>query len=158
MGNMTPFDRHLADLLFRLLFCLIFIGLGGEHLFKDDLIQKLMPGWIPAPKAISLLCGIVLLVGGGLIAIGYKLRFAAILLGSFLIVVTAIVHGPALAATPEFIEPESEWLWQILQGSNYVKNLCLLGVCLLLLHYKPGKWSLEDWLSRKSQNSIGERR
>ena len=147
---MKRLNRDLADLLFRLLFCLIFIGLGGEHVFKDDLIQKLMPDWVPVPKAISLLCGFILLIGGGLIAIGYKLRFAALLLGSFLIVVTALVHGPALTSTPDFIAPESEWLWQILQRSNYVKNLCLLGVCLLLFNYQPGRWSLESWLKRRN--------
>lgn len=149
MGKMKRIDRDLSDLLFRLLFCLIFIGLGGEHLFKDELIQKLIPQWMPFPQAISIACGLILLLGGGLIAAGYKLRFAAILLGTFLIVVTATVHGPALASAPNFISEDSEWLWQILQRSNYAKNLCLLGVCLLLLQYKPGRWSLEAWLERK---------
>jgi len=147
---MNRINRNVSDLLFRLLFCLIFIGLGGEHLVNDDLILKLMPEWAPFPQAISIACGCILLIGGGLIAIGYKLRFAAILLGSFLIVVTAIVHGPALSSTPDFIAPESEWLWQVLQRSNYVKNLCLLGVCILLVHYQPGKWSLEAWLKRRA--------
>jgi uncharacterized membrane protein YphA (DoxX/SURF4 family) len=146
---MKHIDRNFTDLIFRLLFCLIFIGLGGEHLIKDELLQKMMPEWIPYPKAISILCGCILLIGGSLIAIGYKLRHAAILLGTFLIVVTAIVHGPGISIVPQFISPESEWLWQVLQRSNYVKNLCLLGVCLLLIHYQPGKWSLEAWLKRK---------
>ena len=69
------------------------------------------------------------------------------MLGAFLIIVTAVVHGPALFSTPEFIDSESEWLWVILQRSNYVKNICLLGVCLLLINYAPGKWSLETWLN-----------
>jgi uncharacterized membrane protein YphA (DoxX/SURF4 family) len=148
---MKLIDRNFTDILFRLLFCLIFIGLGGEHLVNDDLIQKLMPDWMPIPHVISFLCGCILLIGGGLIAIGYKLRFAAILLGSFLVVVTAIVHGPGISTTPQFITPESELLWQVLQRSNYVKNLCLLGVCLLLIHYKPGKWSVEAWLEGRKR-------
>ena len=150
MGEkMTKAD--LSEFLFRILFCIIFIGLGGEHLVKDDLIQKLMPDWMPIPHVMSFLCGCILLISGGLIAIGYKLRFAAILLGSFLVVVTAIVHGPGISTTPQFITPESELLWQVLQRSNYVKNLCLLGVCLLLIHYKPGKWSVEAWLEGRKR-------
>ena len=126
-------NRDFADLVFRILFCLIFIALGGEHLFKDDLIQKLMPSWVPAPRLVSIACGLILLSGGGLIALGYQLRFAALMLGAFLIIVTAVVHGPALFSTPEFIDSESEWLWVILQRSNYVKNICLLGLTLLVV-------------------------
>lgn len=33
-------------------------------------------------------------------------------------------------------------MWDILQRSNFVKNLCLLGVCSNLLHHEPGKLSL----------------
>ena len=151
MGKMKRINPDFADLVFRILFCLIFIALGGEHIVKDDLIQRLMPAWVPWPKLVSILCGLILLLGGGLIALGYKLRFAALLLGSFLVVVTALVLGPALAATPDFITPENEWLWQILQRSNYVKNICLLGVCLLLIYYEPGKWSLQSWFKRRQE-------
>jgi len=152
MGKMNIINQDFADIAFRLLFCLIFIALGGEHLVKDDLIQRLMPAWVPSPKIASIASGLILLLGGGLIALGYKLRFAAILLGSFLVLVTAVVHGPAVLTTPAFIDPESEWLWVILQRSNYVKNICLLGVCLLLLNYTPGKWSLESWLQRRKRS------
>jgi NAD(P)-dependent dehydrogenase (short-subunit alcohol dehydrogenase family) len=31
-------------------------------------------------------------------------------------------------------------------GSNFVKNLCLLGVCFHLLHHQTGKLSLESYL------------
>ena len=148
-------SRDFSDLVFRILFCLIFIALGGEHLFNDNLLQRLMPGWVPAPRLASIMCGLVLLSGGGLIALGYQLRFAALMLGAFLIIVTTVVHGPALFSTPEFIEAESEWLWLILQRSNYVKNICLLGICLLLTNYTPGRWSLENRLNRRG---IGRRK
>ena len=36
-------SSDLSDLLFPALFCLIFIGLGGEHMVADELIQQLMP-------------------------------------------------------------------------------------------------------------------
>ena len=55
-----------------------------------------MPAWMPLPKLVSILVGIVLSVGGICIVLGWQLRFAAVLLGSFVIVVTMVVHIPAL--------------------------------------------------------------
>ena len=40
-------DRDVRDCIFRALFALIFVGLGFEHLFSDDLLQDLMPSWMP---------------------------------------------------------------------------------------------------------------
>jgi hypothetical protein len=39
----TLVNHDVSELLFRLLFSSIFVVLGAEHLFNDDLIQKLMP-------------------------------------------------------------------------------------------------------------------
>ncbi|MDQ8204514.1 DoxX family protein [Pelagicoccus sp. SDUM812003] len=143
-------SKNVSDLCFRLLFCLIFLGLGAEHLFSDELIQKLMPQWIPAPRLVSIFTGLVLFAGGAMIALGYRLKWAAFLLGSFLVFVSILVHAPAMAS-PEAspLNPENKWIWDTLQRSNFVKNLCLLGVCLMLPHYQLGDWSLEAWLKRK---------
>lgn len=105
MRKVQLINQDFSDLLFGVLFCLTFIALGGEYLVKDDLIQKLMPSWFPLPKIVSIGCGLILLLGGGLIALGYNLRLAAILLGAFLLIVTTIVHGPAILSNPDFINP-----------------------------------------------------
>lgn len=145
-------SRDFSDIVFRLLFSLIFVGLGAEHLISDELIQKLMPLWMPSPRVVSLGCGIILFTGGGMIALGYRLKTAAIILGSFLIGVTAIVHAPALQGYQSpVVSPEDQWIWDTLQRSNFVKNLCLLGVCTMLIHYKPGKWSLERFLADRAK-------
>lgn len=142
--------KDFSDLVFRILFSLIFIGLGGEHILSDDLIQRLMPYWVPSPRAVSILCGLILISGGAMIAAGYRLKIAAITLGCFLVVVTALVHAPALAsATAPISDPADRWVWDTLQRSNFVKNLCLLGVCMMLPFYEMGKWSLDSYLARK---------
>ncbi|MBK1878854.1 DoxX family protein [Pelagicoccus mobilis] len=142
-------SRDFADLVFRLLFSLIFIGLGGEHLLSDELIQKLMPEWMPGPRFVSIFCGIILFTGGSMIAVGYRLKLAAILLGSFLVLVSAVVHAPALQGIASPVaDPRDQWLWETLQRSNFVKNLCLLGVCMMLPFYTPGRWSLERMLKK----------
>lgn len=135
-----------ADFLFRGLFCLIFVGLGGEHIFSDELIQHLMPYWIPYPRTVSIACGVWLFSWGMMIALGYKLKWAANALGLFLLVVTAGVHVPGVFHYPPELPETQHWMWDILQRTNLVKNMCLLGVCFHLLHHKPGKYSLEYYL------------
>ncbi|MCB0354277.1 MAG: DoxX family protein, partial [Bdellovibrionales bacterium] len=117
--------RDESEFLFRALFCLIFVGLGGEHIVSDQLIQKLMPHWVPYPRLVSILCGIWLVVWGGFILIGYRIRLAAFALGLFLVIVTAAVHVPGVMVEPQF-SPDVAWMWTVLQRSNLVKNLCLL--------------------------------
>ena len=138
--------KDLCDLLFRIFFSLIFLALGAEHILSDDLIRRLMPSWIPMPQVASILVGIVLSVGGVCIVLGWRLRFAAVLLGGFVIVVTMVVHIPAVFLEQEFVNVSNQWMWDILQRSNLAKNLCLLGVCILLWHHEPGKWSLQQRL------------
>ncbi len=138
----TPLARDLSDLAFRLLFSSIFLGLGAEHLVDDSLIRHLMPPWMPAQTLASRGSGVVLLVGGLLVALGWQLRAAAALLGAFLLVVTAAVHLPAVLGVVAAPEATTDWAWTILQRSNLVKNLCLLGVCVQLWWHVPGRFSL----------------
>ena len=66
----------------------------------------------------------------------------------FVVAVTALVHAPALLSYPPTLPEGCLWMWDILQRSNFVKNLCLLGVCFHLLHHEPGKLSLAAYLQR----------
>ena len=138
-------NESQADLIFRMLFSSIFLGLGMEHLFSDDLLQHLMPGWVFAPELASYISGVILLAGGSMILLGYHVRLGASILSVFLIVVTIAVHAPDILKKPD----DSNWMWIILQRSNFVKNVCLLGVCFKLFFYTPGNYSLEAWLKRR---------
>lgn len=144
-----PWNRDLQDLVFRGLFSAIFVGLGLEHIFSDALIQALMPAWVPVPRLTSILCGLILLSGGLSLLLGYAVRRGAQVLAVFLVVVTAAVHLPGLLLMPEEIPHEWTWLWVVFQRSNFVKNICLLGVCVHLTHHQPGQFSLESWLARR---------
>ena len=137
----------VTDLIFRVLFSLIFVGLGLEHFFSDELIQGMMPAWLGnAKRLVSILTGMILLVGGISILIGWKVHSAAVLLGSFLLLVTLTIHGPALLQHPSDMPAEWTWLWDVYQRSNFFKNLCLLGVCIYLTHHRLGRWSFDGSL------------
>lgn len=136
-------NYDVADLLFRILFSLIFIGLGLEHIFSDELIQNLMPDWLVDKRLVSVIAGVVLLTGGSSLLIGYRVPQAAVVLGVFLIVVTVVIHGPAMLHRPEGLPADWDWLWDVYQRSNFFKNLCLLGVCIYLTHHKVGCFSVD---------------
>ncbi|CAM2068975.1 DoxX family protein [Sulfidibacter corallicola] len=142
-------NYDITELIFRLLFSLIFLGLGAEHLFDDRLIQNLMPAWMEPRRLVSALAGLVLLAGGCSIALGYKTMQGALVLGAFLVVVTLTIHVPALWQAPESLSADWAWLWQVYQRSNLVKNLCLLGVCFHLINHRPGRYSLDEWLAAR---------
>lgn len=140
-------SRDQADLIFRALFCSIFVGLGGEHLFHDELIRRLMPDWMPEQRLISALCGVWLITWGGMLLVGWQVKLAAKALALFLVVVTLVVHAPGVMIRSANIPEADYWMWEILQRSNLVKNLCLLGVCLQLHFHTLGKYSLEAYLA-----------
>ena len=132
------------------MFCLIFIGPGGEHMAADDLIQHLMPAWTPLKRLVSIACGFWLLCWGGLILVGWNLRWTAAALGGFLILVTVLVHLSGMFSSPHGVAVGCQWMWDILQRSNLAKNLCLLGVCFHLLHHRLGKYSLQAVIVARS--------
>ena len=139
-----PFlDHDRTDLIFRVLFSSIFLALGLEHLFRDAIILEMMPDWLPLRRAISIGCGLWLLAGGGMLLLGWHTRRAAMMLGFFLVVVTAAIHGGSLTGLPAGLPADWGWLWQVYQRSNFVKNICLLGVCFHLLNHEPGRFSLD---------------
>ena len=70
-------------------------------------------------------------------------------MGALGAVVTLVVHVPGVLARPVFVESEALWLWDILQRTNLVKNICLLGVCFHFLHHRLGKYSLARYLENK---------
>ena len=142
-------NDDIGDLLFRVLFSSIFIGLGVEHIFSDHLIQTLIPAWMPHKRLMSIFCGSWLLIWGCFIMVGWRIRYAAVALGFFLAIVTVVIHLPGILTTPEGIPPEYIGFWVILQRSNLAKNLCLLGVCFHLLNHSVGIYSLEIHLARK---------
>lgn len=152
MAKELRITEDVADFLFRSLFCLIFVGLGAEHIVSDALIQKLMPAWVPFPRLVSLACGIWLFGWGLLIFLGWKVQWAARALGVFLIAVTIIVHAPGVVTYPEGLGGDCLWMWDILQRTNLVKNICLLGVCFHLLHHDVGRYSVEHFLQHHQRN------
>ena len=147
---MIKIDYDITDLLFRLLFSTIFLGLGMEHIFSDHLIQNMMPDWFVYKRLLSITAGIILLAGGTAVMLGFKPQIGATVLGIFLIVVTMTIHAPALVNYPPSLPQDWHWLWDVYQRSNFIKNLCLFGVCLHLINHKPGRYCIDEIILKRN--------
>ena len=147
---MIKINYDITDLLFRLLFSTIFLGLGMEHIFSDDLIQNMMPDWFVYKRLLSVSAGIILLAGGTSVMLGFKPLIGAMVLGVFLIIVTVTIHVPALVSYPPSLPEDWRWLWDVFQRSNFVKNLCLFGVCLHLINHKPGRYCIDQIILKRN--------
>ncbi len=101
----------LADVVFRVLFSLIFVGAGLRHLVRpDEIVVRLSEAPLAylatsiAPAGLLVVAaGVVLVLGGLGLMLGYKIRIAALALILVLVPITAVVDlGHADALGPLF--------------------------------------------------------
>ncbi len=124
----------LVLLLGRILFSLLFILSGINHFAQlDGMSQYAASAKVPAPKLAVLVTGIMLLLGGLSVLLGYQVRVGALLLFLFLVPAAFIMHrfwglsDPMMKAT---------------QMAHFLKNLALAGASLLIFFHGPGPLSL----------------
>jgi len=142
---------QLADLVFRVCFSLIFILLGGEHLFRDTLIQGMMPEGLPWKRAWSIATGLAILCGGGCIMLGLFTRIGATALLVFLVPVTIFVHFHQIGAYPETLPSSMHWLWNVYHQGSVLKNLALIGAAIHFAFDGAGPLSLDHVLFGKAE-------
>ncbi|MEZ4332132.1 MAG: DoxX family protein [Myxococcota bacterium] len=129
-----------SDVAFRLLFSLIFVVAGvGHFMQRDTMLARLdaaplghLARLLGPPEALMLASGVVLVLGGGALALGLATRIAAIALFATLVPITLTVH----VGDPDHIGP-------------LFKNVALLGGLLHFAVRGPGAGSL-DAIRRRS--------
>ena len=143
--------REMATLIFRIFFSLIFILLGGEHLFRDNLIQQMIPHWMGSPRVWSVLTGLMILAGGGSILFGAFTRLGAWMLITFLVPVTLLVHVTSIGHYPDGLDERFRWLWDVYHQGSLVKNLSLIGGAIYFAFHGAGKFSVDRWLEGRGR-------
>lgn len=121
-------------LLGRILFSLIFVGAGVSHFSPNTIAHGAAQG-IPFAMIAVPLSGVVLLLGGLSVALGYKAKWGAWLLVLFLVPVTLMAHN--------FWSIEDATLAQT-QQVMFMKNLSMLGAALLISYFGSGPLSLDE--------------
>ena len=119
----------------RILYALIFILSGVGHFAAlEATSQYAGSAGVPMPEVAAIVSGIMILLGGLSIALGYKVKWGAILLVAFLIPAAFMMHNfwsiddPMMAQT---------------QMAMFMKNIALAGAALFMMYFGSGPFSLE---------------
>jgi len=118
----------------RVLFAMIFITAAPRH-FTHEGIQHAADLGVPVAKLLVPVSGMMALIGGLSVALGWKTRWGAWLLAAFLIPVTAMMHAFWRQTEPAAFH---------IQQAMFMKNLSMLGAAFLLTQFGAGRISIDD--------------
>lgn len=116
----------------RVLFALIFVMAGFNHFASQSIAYADSKG-VPLASIPVPLSGVIALLGGLSILLGYRARIGAWLIVLFLIGVTPMHKFWGI----------SDPMMQQMQMVMFMKNLAMLGGALLITQLGSGPWSLD---------------
>jgi putative oxidoreductase len=129
-----------TTLVGRILYSLLFVMSVPGH-FKSDTIAYAASAGVPLANLAVPASGILALLGGLSILLGYKARWGGIALVAFLAPVTVMMHNFWAVTDP---------MMHQMQMINFMKNLGLIGGALMFVVHGAGAYSLDAWLERRS--------
>lgn len=123
------------SLVGRIFLAAIFIILGFAKISSFAVMSDFAAANnVPFPDLAIVVAIVIELVGGLMIALGWKTKLASLVVFLFLIPVTYYFHT-------NFLDP--------MQMTMFLKNLSIMGGMLLLAAYGPGKYSLDEMMMKK---------
>lgn len=120
-------------LLGRIFYSSIFIMANLFH-FSGQAVAHAAAEGVPMAGVLVPLSGIIGLVGGFSILLGYKAKWGAWLLVLFLVPITLMMHKFWAVA-----DPQAAMMQQVM----FMKNVSMLGAALLIAHFGAGPLSLD---------------
>lgn len=122
---------HLAG---RILFALIFVMSGVNHLTQRQAMTEYARNRnLPAPGASVVLSGMVILVAGVAIMLGWHRFIAAGLLFLFLLATAVLMH-------PFWKEEDPQA--KMNEMTHFLKDVALAGAALLVAYYAGQPWPM----------------
>ncbi len=122
-------------LIARILYSMIFIIFGLFHFTNlQGMSQYAASQGVPAATLMTIITGILLVVGGVSVLLGYKARWGAWLLVIFLVPTAFIMHNFWAISDP---------MQSSNQMAHFMKNLSLAGAALLIAYFGSGPMSLD---------------
>ena len=118
----------------RIMFSLIFITGATRHFSSEGIGHAVSLG-VPFAHLLVPLSGIMAIVGGLSVALGYKARWGAWVLVAFLVPVTCMMHAYWKQSDPAAVH---------VQQAMFAKNLSMLGAALLITQFGAGRISIDD--------------
>src|SRR3989442_8277112 len=132
---------HYSVLAGRVLFSSLFVMAGLGHFSSQEIAYAAAQG-VPVASIVVPMSGIMALVGGLSIALGYKAKWGAALIILFLVPVTVMIHNFWSVSDPVAAQD---------QMAHFMKNVSLLGSALLIFHFGSGPLSLDTRGSRSEE-------
>jgi len=123
----------------RVMFALIFIFTAPNH-FKQDMIQHAAAAGTPLANILVPVSGILALVGGLSVALGFHARWGAVALILFLVPVTLVMHRFWGLDDPQQAQ---------MQLINFMKNTALIGGAALIAYHGAGAFSFDSRAHRE---------
>jgi putative oxidoreductase len=117
----------------RLLFVAIFLMSGPIH-FSDKAIEHASQAGVPLANLLVPASGIIALVGGLSVLLGFKARWGAWLLVLFLVPVTFMMHKFWTISDPGAA---------MQQQAMFMKNVSILGAALMIAYFGAGPISID---------------
>lgn len=132
--------NHVSILIFRSLLSSVFIAAGIGHFLQMKIMaEKLsmakmsfLVGWLSDLKALVILSGAGLLLGGILLLLGYKTKVSSMFLAILIIIITITVQ----VGNPEGLGP-------------LMKNIGLLGGLMFFSFNGGFQYSMDEILKNK---------
>jgi putative oxidoreductase len=118
----------------RVLFAAIFILSGFFHFSQQDIAYAVHAG-VPMASFLVPASGILALLGGLSILLGYKAKIGAWLIVLFLVPVTLAMHNFWAVKDPMMAQ---------IQMAMFMKNATMLGGALLISQFGAGPLSLDE--------------
>ncbi len=142
-GVNDPEKKPKAFLLIRLIVGCVFLSEGiQKFLFSDSLgVGRFIKIGIPAPEVMAPFVGVVEIVCGALILIGFFTRFASIPLIIDMLVAISTTKIPMLL---------EKGFWAMAHEARVDWSM-LLG-CVFLLIVGGGSWSLDAFIAQRRQS------
>ncbi len=120
-------------LLGLLFFALIFVMAGPNHFSSQTIAYAALQG-VPLASIAVPFSGVLAILGGLSILVGYRARIGAWLIVLFLLAVTPTMHNFWAVSDP---------MMHQMQMIMFMKNLAMLGGALLITQFGAGAWSLD---------------
>lgn len=118
----------------RVLYALIFITSGSFH-FTDAAADYASSQGVPAAPILVPLAGVMAIVGGLSILLGFKARWGAWIIVLFLVPVTLMMHRYWALDDP---------MQRQIQMAMFMKNTSMLGAALLIAWFGAGPVSVDE--------------
>src|ERR1700739_1152334 len=121
-------------LLGRLFFAAIFLTAGPNHFAKQTIGYAASQG-VPLASVAVPVSGLLAILGGLSILLGYRAKLGAWLIALFLVGVTPMMHNFWTVSDP---------MAHQMQFIMFMKNVSMLGGALLISQLGAGPWSLDS--------------